>query len=572
MSTLSCSTDKSQNIIQRLFECAQEKYFQEFKSILKEFPYLDIVSAFKDDETPSFLIMMVTHKNMDLVKFILNYIQTQVNQGLNSFDKNTLKKYINMGDRYGFTALHVACFNGDLIMVEYLIEKGADMYAKNQSGLNVMHSAAQGDSPLILYYFKQLGFDIEELDDEEKTPLYWAVFSDSEYACQFLISWGADVNKQDIIERQTPLHIVTDTRIARRLLIAGAEKNIMDKRGNLPYELAEKNEHYRLAQMLKDEFSIQEFCNLRLPLSPPRQKRRMIFIFSFLTLSIILGNLFFVLPFLEEDKDPMCLAFYCLSFLNITLLCIVSHKNPGYFQIQKERKDMLELFKKCQYDYSILCSECNLVKPERSKHCYFCQRCVKVYDHHCPWVNNCIGANNYLIFFTFLFFLWVFAIYLIILNSFALSHNHINQQSEYAFIDPFKNDNFLQISELLLMIFSIYSLTILGIFIIPITILLFIQIQNICYGQTQLERYSNQQNKKTHSESTKIEKEMEDSFKLAQTNFGEEESQNGQSFLSSQSRLDQIVKAGSKRSMLQNCADMLVNNSKNPKYEENSVL
>lgn len=40
------------------------------------------------------------------------------------------------------------------------------------------------------------------------------------------------------------------------------------------------------------------------------------------------------------------------------------------------------------------CPKCVSIKPDRAHHCSVCQRCIRKMDHHCPWINNCVGENN----------------------------------------------------------------------------------------------------------------------------------------------------------------------------------
>ena len=41
------------------------------------------------------------------------------------------------------------------------------------------------------------------------------------------------------------------------------------------------------------------------------------------------------------------------------------------------------------------CKTCQIFKPARSNHCSRCDNCVEIFDHHCPFINSCIGKNNY---------------------------------------------------------------------------------------------------------------------------------------------------------------------------------
>uniref|UniRef100_A0A3Q3GY69 Palmitoyltransferase n=1 Tax=Kryptolebias marmoratus TaxID=37003 RepID=A0A3Q3GY69_KRYMA len=367
-----------------------------------------------DKENVTLLHWAAINNRIDLVKYYISKgaIVDQLGGDLNS------------------TPLHWATRQGHLSMVVQLMKYGADPSLIDGEGCSCVHLAAQFGHTSIVAYLIAKGQDVDMMDQNGMTPLMWAAYrTHSVDPTRLLLTFNVSVNLGDKYHKNTALHwavLAGNTTVISLLLDANANVDAQNIKGETPLDLAKQRKNVWMINHLQEARQAKGYDSpsylKRLKMDKEFRQKVMLGtpfvviwlvgfvadldIDSWLIKGIMYAGVWVAVQFLSNVSPVFHQhRLYCLAlFYNFGKSW---KSDPGIIKASEEqkKKTIVELAETGSLDLSIFCSTCLIRKPIRSKHCAVCNRCIAKFDHHCPWVGNCVGSGNHRYFMGYLFFL-----------------------------------------------------------------------------------------------------------------------------------------------------------------------
>jgi len=99
-------------------------------------------------------------------------------------------------------------------------------------------------------------------------------------------------------------------------------------------------------------------------------------------LGMILGSMALLMLFVMPYEGPRQFLIPLLSLFVIAQLqfAYASSRDPGYVK----KSDKISFLKLNEYfETQYICPTCEVLRPQESRHCTICNKCVDRYDHHC---------------------------------------------------------------------------------------------------------------------------------------------------------------------------------------------
>ncbi|KAF2395734.1 palmitoyltransferase akr1, partial [Trichodelitschia bisporula] len=336
-------------------------------------------------------------------------------------------------DDQGFNLLHSAVLDGNVFQIVLLLHQDIAVDTADAQGHTSLMWAAYKGYGAVVDLLLRWGANVYARDDQGFTALHWALVKGAQHPIFKLVEYGSDRFAENN-EGKTPAITAKEMKSTRQWHISLSECNYnpdgSPRKFPLAFLVEDRRTFYHRAYFLWPFFVgfwfiyiLSHFIvYLAVPLTfvvvyglqwgsqwflrwAPNDMKTLHK--TPLLAGVFAGTLFWV--GVRWITHVLPATYYTNPFLNLLFgaffgLCTYFYfrtmtEDPGFVPkpgSRSEQKVIIEeLLDKRLFDETHFCVTCMIRRPLRSKHCKKCQRCVAKQDHHCPWVDNCIGVNNH---------------------------------------------------------------------------------------------------------------------------------------------------------------------------------
>ncbi|KAM5315213.1 palmitoyltransferase ZDHHC3 isoform 5-T5 [Glossophaga mutica] len=171
------------------------------------------------------------------------------------------------------------------------------------------------------------------------------------------------------------------------------------------------------------------------------------------------------------------ILFNLLAFLALASHCRAMLTDPGAVPKGNATKEFIESLQLKPGQVVYKCPKCCSIKPDRAHHCSVCKRCIRKMDHHCPWVNNCVGENNQKYFVLFTMYIALISLHALIMVGFHFLHCFEEDWTKCSYFSP-------PTTVILLILLCFEGL----LFLIFTSVMFGTQVHSICTDETGIEQ------------------------------------------------------------------------------------
>ncbi|VDL73186.1 unnamed protein product [Nippostrongylus brasiliensis] len=277
--------------------------------------------------------------------------------------------------------LHWAARVGHVSSSALLIKAGAVANVRDTQGYTPIHLAVQSNQPtLVAYLLEKFDYCKDITDNSGMTPAMWAAYRTfGMFPIRLIVRSGADLDAHEHLSGNTALHIAAQERnytATRELLLGNADVSLRNKQQETPLDIARNMRNQKLIDMLEEATKVQ---------SPT--SRSLCGILSWKNIRHYGG---FFLP--GVILGLIALLFYLLHYsiaAVILLAAVVLSQCFIRFDMHTATASLIPI--------GICIAE--PVSMIITWYLYF--SCVKDFDHHCPWLHQCITIRNLRVFMIF---------------------------------------------------------------------------------------------------------------------------------------------------------------------------